>query len=225
MAESLASGNRKQRRQAAQNRTTGSRADPDENGAPQIELRQPDRSGPKGKTLLDIAAERNLLREKPAETDIIETDIAALNETAAADSDPIGPLGQAIFLASTFSMLHFTLDVVVYHQYRQSIVWNDIYRRTAMVVPQLIFVAYMLHSRPVSHHPLAKQIFLLVVSIVAGCYLIFSANEHAYFAVMKRAPPVGTLLVWSVVEMDLWFSLASVTAILGYLWWSGFTML
>ncbi|KAF2238947.1 hypothetical protein EV356DRAFT_224647 [Viridothelium virens] len=226
MADSLANGNRKQRRQAAKDRSRSSGGDGSENDAPQIELRYPDKSGPKGKTLLDIAAERNLLREKPAEVDVVETDITAVNEVAAAgDADPIGPFGQAIFLAITLSMLHFTLDVLTYQQYSQAIEWNAIYKRTAMVVPQLIFVTYAFHSRSVSRYPLPKQLFLLAVSVASGCYLIFSANEHAYFAVMKRAPPVGTLLVWSFIEMNLWFSMSSLAAILGYLWWSGFTLL
>ena len=224
MADSLASGNRKQRRQAAQNRKGAGGCGSSENEVPGIELRHPDRSGPKGKTLLDIAAERNLLSEKPTPADVVETDISSLDDTAT-DSDPIGPFGQALFLASTLSMLHFTLDVLVYHQYRQSIEWKDIYKRTATVVPQLILVAYMLHSRPVSRYPLAKEIFLMLVSIAAGCYLIYSSNEHAYFAVMKRAPPVGTLLVWSVIEMNLAFSLSSVVVILGYLWQSGYSFL
>ncbi|KAI9667488.1 MAG: hypothetical protein M1821_000304 [Bathelium mastoideum] len=220
MAESSASGNRKQRRQAARDRKTSST----EHEVPAIELRHPDRSGPKGKTLLDIAAERNLLNEKPSATDVVETDISALAESPP-DEDPIGPLGQAIFLASTLSMLHFTLDVLVYHQYRQSIEWNDIIKRTAMVVPQLILVVYILHSPSVSQYPVPKQAVLLLVSIAAGCYLVFSSNEHAYFAVMKRAPPVGTLLVWSFIEMDLRFSLASLVAIIGYIVWSGFSIL
>ncbi|KAL9096919.1 MAG: hypothetical protein Q9165_000883 [Trypethelium subeluteriae] len=224
MADSLASGNRKQRRQAAKDRNKPSEGDGSENGAPQIELRYPDKSGPKGKTLLDIAAERNLLSEKPGEVEVVETDITAVNEVAG-DADPIGPFGQAIFLASTLSMLHFTLDVLTYQQYSQAIEWNAIYKRTALVVPQLIFVAYIFHSRSGSRYPLPKQLFLLAVSVASGCYLIFSANEHAYFAVMKRAPPVGTLLVWSFIEMNLWFSMSSLAAILGYLWWSGFTLL
>lgn len=220
MADSSASGNRKQRRQAARDQKTPSK----ENSVRQIEMRHPDRSGPKGKTLLDIAAERNLLNEKPAAEDIIETNISALNDSAE-DADPLGPLGNAIFLTITLSMLHFTLDVLVYHQYRQSIEWNEIFKRTAMVVPQLLLVAWMLHSKSVSRYPLAKQIFLLLVSIATGCYLVITTNKYDYFAVMKRAPPTGTLLVWSVIEMELWFSLAGVIVILGYLWWAGFSIL
>ena len=220
MADSSASGNRKQRRQAARNQ----KSLPEENVLPKMEMRHPDRSGSKGKTLLDIAAERNLLNGKPAAEDIVETDISALDGSAT-DADPIGPLGNAIFLAITLSMLHFTLDVLVYHQYAQSIEWNEILKRTAMVGPQLILVAWMLHSKTVSHYPLAKQILLLLVSIATGGYLIVTTNKYDYFAVMKRAPPTGTLLVWSVMEMDLQFSLASVFAILGYLWWSGYSIL
>lgn len=53
--------------------------------------------------------------------------------------------------------------------------------------------------------------------------MIYVGNTYDYYAVMKQAPPVGTLWVWSVIEMRLEFCLASVAVNLGYLWWNGFS--
>jgi len=58
----------------------------------------------------------------------------------------------------------------------------------------------------------------------AGCHLIYSSNEEAYFAVMKRAPPLGTLWVWSVIEMKLEVAVLSVGVVGGYFWLGGFKM-
>ena len=60
--------------------------------------------------------------------------------------------------------------------------------------------------------------------MAAGCYLIYSSNEEAYFAVMKRAPPLGTLWVWSVIEMRLEFAVGSLIAVGAYFWRGGYTI-
>ncbi|KAI9709592.1 MAG: hypothetical protein M1820_003352 [Bogoriella megaspora] len=209
--------NRKERRQKAQDQYQYSELE--DVSTPDIPLAYPDTSGPKGKTLLDIAAERHpgLVNEDT------ETETITINAFAE-EEDPLGAFGQALFLASTLSMLHFTLDVLVYHQYRQNIEWLEITKRTAIVLPQLLFVAYLAHTKSVSRHPIAKQIFFVTVTIASGCYLIMSTNEYGYFAVMKRAPPVGTLMIWSVIETDLMFALPSLAVVAVYLWYSGYTM-
>ena len=52
--------------------------------------------------------------------------------------------------------------------------------------------------------------------------MVYSGNKHGYFYVMKSAPPIGTLWIWSVVEMSLPFAATSAAAVLGYIWWNGF---
>jgi hypothetical protein len=69
------------------------------------------------------------------------------------------------------------------------------------------------------------QAFLLVMSVVVGCYTVTAVNKNGYFAVMKRVPPLGTLWVWAVVEMDLLVGAASLLAVAGYTWWNGFAVL
>jgi hypothetical protein len=47
-------------------------------------------------------------------------------------------------------------------------------------------------------------------------------NVYDYYAVMKQAPPLGTLWVWSVIEMKLPYALVGLVANLGYMWWKGY---
>ena len=51
------------------------------------------------------------------------------------DTEVMTIFEQSIFLAGTLAMLHFTIDVLVHHQYRQEVVWRDIIWRTAMNFP------------------------------------------------------------------------------------------
>lgn len=96
-----------------------------------IRLKQPDRSGPDPtqQTLLDLAEQRGLLKiPKEEENEGIE----GLDE----NGEPlIGRLAESIFWALSLTMLHFTLDFLVAHQYAIDIKWHEIVVRTAQTFP------------------------------------------------------------------------------------------
>lgn len=69
------------------------------------------------------------------------------------------------------------------------------------------------------------QLAFLLMAVVSGCWLVYSVNVNGYYAVMKKAPPLGTLMIWCVIEMDLLPSLATCAAVGAYVWWNGFTLL
>ena len=224
--------NRKERRATSSKKKPASAAD--------IPLAQPSRERPKHKTLYEIAAERQaeLSKGQPfepkssptsdvaSEPEIITTTINAdgsLSKELEPADEPIGPFGEAVFYALTLTMLHFTLDVLVHHQYRQSetIEWGLIVQRTLITFPILVALVFALKSRV---NALWAQLLFFVMSVAAGCYLIYSSNEEAYFAVMKRAPPLGTLWVWSVIEMRLEIAVGSLLAVCVYFWWGGYSI-
>jgi hypothetical protein len=217
--------NRKERRAAA--RESGKPlAAPTQ--TPKFKLAQPDRSGPKSKTLLDLYEEKKTLLEhgqpfdKKHEDGLVRDEGGNILEAGLGDDEPIGPIGNAVFWAMSLGMVHFTLDVLVYNQYRQEIDWWDIVVRFFTILPVLWLLIFTMQSQTASRFPLAKQILFFVISIAAGCYTIHAANRYGYYAVMKQTPPLGTLWVWSVVEMTLPFATASVAIDIGFLWLGGY---
>ncbi|MCJ1379971.1 hypothetical protein MMC17_003074 [Xylographa soralifera] len=201
--------------------------------ASDIPLSMPAREAGKHKTLFDIAAERQAELQggrpfaSPSDADlkpeIVTTTInrdgtLSVPEGSVPEGNLVGPLGEALFYTTTLTMLHFTLDVLVHQQYRQEIGWNMIAQRTAITFPILAVLVYIFHSRASA---IWAQVMFLGLSVAAGCYVIYSSNVESYFAVMKRAPPLGTLWVWSVIEMRLELALLSVVAVVGYFWWVG----
>lgn len=54
--------------------------------------------------------------------------------------------------------------------------------------------------------PTSHNFFFLAVSIFLGTRLIAISNDARYYAVMKKAPPIGTLWVWCVLEMSPGFA-------------------
>ena len=55
--------------------------------------------------------------------------------------------------------------------------------------------------------PFLRNIAFLIAAIFLGSKLIAMTNEDAYYAVMKRAPSIGTLWLWSILELPLFAAL------------------
>jgi hypothetical protein len=62
-----------------------------------------------------------------------------------------------------------------------------------------------------------KTAFFLPLAIVLGALLVRTTNEAGYYAVMKRAPSIGTMWVWCVLEISS--PLAALMALLVPLAW------
>lgn len=221
--------NRKERRQAA--RQNGTTISPP-TSTPKIKMAKPDRSKPQTKTMLDLYDEKKSLLDKGTPFDPKYDDSKVRDEggnileagLGGPDDEPIGPLGNAVFWSVTLSMIHFTLDVLVYSQYAQQILWPAIFQRTAIILPILFLVVWMLGTETANRFATFKQLVYCAISIAAGCYTIHITNVFDYMFVMKQAPPLGTLWIWSVIEMRLPYAATSVAIDLGYLWWMGYSV-
>lgn len=222
----MPAGNRKERRAAAKSSSAGRSkgtstafqpsTEIDQDGVEMI-LKHPDRSGPKGKTLFDRAEERQ--RELDKERGVQRPTSAQHTYLA---EDPIGPLGNALLYSISLATVHLTFDVIVYSQYREEVVWPEVFKRAGSAMPIFFVLIYLLHVDTAKRLPVLRNLFFFTVSVIAGCYLVYSANKHGYFFVMKTAPPIGALWIWSVVEMSLWYAVPSCAVVIGYLWWNGF---
>ncbi|KAK3691523.1 hypothetical protein LTR37_018600 [Vermiconidia calcicola] len=225
MSEDSAPRNRKERRAAA--KSSGKPVEP-ATSTPKLKMAQPDRSGPKSKTMMDLYEEKKALLEKGQPFDAKGEDAHVMDsggnifDAGLMEDEPIGLVGNAVFWSLSLSMVHLMLDVLVYSQYRQEMEWRPIIERTLFVLPVLFLLTLMLKSEIASRFEMLRQLLFFVVAVGAGCYVIHAANRFGYYAVMKRCPPLGTLWIWSVIEMRLEFAAASVAADLGYLWWMGY---
>lgn len=178
-----------------------------------FKLKQPDRSGPdpSRQTLLDLAEQRGLLNAQPGEK---------VDDGELEDEEPlVGRLGDSILWSLSLTMLHFTLDVLVSHQYAMEIEWPAIMKRAAQAFPVILLLFYSFHPHPSPStllptlpariQPILHQLLFFAGSTCAGCYLIYITNEWGYYAQMKQAPPLGCLWIWSVIELDLLWATGS----------------
>jgi hypothetical protein len=107
-----------------------------EKTADNIKLRQPDRSAPSEETLLQMARDRGLfdkaeqdprnkrrVAEMDGSGDVVDDEGSGLSPTAERAME-------AMLWTVSLAMLHFTLDVLVQHQYAVAIKWVEIASRT-----------------------------------------------------------------------------------------------
>ena len=215
--------NRRERRAQA-------RADPATKS--EVPLQQPSRKAPNHKTLLDIASERQLLNTTSQSSPSITTTKINPDGTlttidpAGQSPDATTPYLDVFLYTATLSMLHFTLTLLVHHQYATSppSLRSIFYTSTiASPTPALILVLVsLLHPRS---SYLLTQILFAFVSVTAGAWLVHASNEDPYMAVMKKAPPLGTLWVWAIVEMRWEWAVGCLGMVAGWGRWKGYSIL
>jgi hypothetical protein len=99
----------------------------------------------KAKTLYELAEERQaqlfLQADARRRTSAAEPNIRVKRVPRAPPPEPedeaLHPLNLALFYGLTLGMLHFTLDVLVHHQYKREIPWRAICQRTMMSLPRM----------------------------------------------------------------------------------------
>jgi hypothetical protein len=69
-----------------------------------------------------------------------------------------------------------------------------------------------------------RQTIFFVTSTLSGCYLIHITNIASYIAVMKQAPPIGCLWVWSVIELELPWAVLSLAGAATFLRQMGYSI-
>ncbi|ROT38178.1 hypothetical protein SODALDRAFT_324591 [Sodiomyces alkalinus F11] len=210
-----------------------------------VKMAHPDRSGPTEKTLLEIAQERKLFEQADKDPRNKFRSQKTSGESSAEDDDEeedeepvLSPRAErvmeSILWGVSLAMLHFTLDVLVQHQYGMEINWGDIVFRTGQASVVLLFLFYILHPHysnpdlipglPRRYQDPARQVIFFATSVGAGCYLIYLTNTYGYLAVLKRAPTLGCLWVWAVIELPLVPAVGSLAVAGVFLWQGGYSI-
>jgi len=201
------------------------------------------------KTLYELAAERQAALQpqsrsfdkSPNQADIINVAIGPNGDIRPVDGstipgqpaiEDISPWLDTLLFAVSLSALHFTLEALTLHQYADELKWKHVFWHTVLqAFPILFLLIHFMHGHLVSiklSKQVAdavgglKQILFVVVANTAGCCLIYLTNDQGYMAVMKNAPSIGTLWVWSVIELGLVGALAGVAGPAAYAWYYGY---
>ncbi|EAW17550.1 uncharacterized protein NFIA_074700 [Aspergillus fischeri NRRL 181] len=73
--------------------------------------------------------------------------------------------------------------------------------------------------------PNLRTMAFLPVAVLLGTKLMTMTNEDPYYAVMKRAPAIGTLWVWSILEIPVGAAaLGALGPLIWGVWWKGYSI-
>ncbi|KAL9578407.1 MAG: hypothetical protein Q9212_005738 [Teloschistes hypoglaucus] len=220
MSSQEAPRNRKERR---------ARAKQGQEDPADIPLARPKQQTPKGKTLLELAEERQLLQRSKNEsppsftTTRINPDGSVTEEVSRTIDLSATPYLDVFLYTTSLTLLHFTLTLLVHHQYateRPSVLPIFLSSTIFSPAPWLILLLVGLL------HPQASNAYMQVIfagmAIFAGSWLVQASNDDPYLAVMKKAPALGTLWVWGIVELRWDVAVACLMVTGGWGWWKGY---
>ncbi|KAK5994523.1 hypothetical protein PT974_05001 [Cladobotryum mycophilum] len=196
-----------------------------------IKFKQPDRSAPTEKTLLQFADERSLFEAAEEREKELKKERGEASDSDEEDGDVLSPTTErfleAMLWTTTLAMLHFTFDVFVQNQYGTRVDWPLVGTNTVRAWIVFLIFFYPLHPHeanpilipgiPQKYQKWIRQAIFFVMSCLSGCYLIYVTNAKGYLYNMKRAPPLACLWLWAVVELDLAWAVLSLAVAAGFL--------
>ncbi len=163
------------------------------------------------------------------------TEVQATASIPESSSEPLPPLLDTLLLSFPFTCLHFTLSFLTLHQYAQPDLLSipTLLKQSILVaLPTLTLLIHLAHGHalPLPHlsqrarsaTKIAQQLAFVITANIAGCYLIYLTNDRGYYAVMKRAPAIGTVWVWCIIELGLAGALAGVVGPGVFAWLNGY---
>ncbi|KAK6348963.1 hypothetical protein TWF730_009724 [Orbilia blumenaviensis] len=170
-----------------------------------IPMGLPDRSGPTNEFLKEKGRKKDDDKKGKGEGEDDDDD----------DELVVGDIGQTFFLAIPLTMLLFAFYVLVQKQYLEETDYWESIGRTVKSFPVLWFVLYLTHPRRAL---VAMQVCFAAIAVLCGCWMIYNVNHNGYYAIMKMIPPLGTVLIYSIIQMDI-IPAVSTLAVIGFYTW------
>ncbi|KAH9843801.1 uncharacterized protein C8Q71DRAFT_852325 [Rhodofomes roseus] len=147
------------------------------------------------------------------ETGVLKQFAAPHSQKPPDETEEALPLAEEIFNATLF-----VIPILVHWQYGKRPTYTALADRMLPGVPILsIFIFYT--TRYKRFRWMQSLFFLL--SLAVGPRLIWLINMASWRVVMKQCPPLATIWVYTVVQLDLGPAVLSLAIIGGWLWCSG----
>ncbi|KAI0269163.1 hypothetical protein BC834DRAFT_820423 [Gloeopeniophorella convolvens] len=140
----------------------------------------------------------------------------------ASDDDEEYPLAEEIFAATTIlipiSFLLLLMYILIHFQYGQEPSYSEIASRMLSSVPILaIFIFYTNRYK----HTRWLQASLFVLSVAAGTRMIYQVNYANWLVNMQQCPPLATIWVYTILQLDLGPSVLALASVGLWVWWTG----
>ncbi|KAI0921898.1 hypothetical protein AcW2_006742 [Taiwanofungus camphoratus] len=121
------------------------------------------------------------------------------------------PFAEEIFNATLFiipmSFLLLLMEILVHWQYGRKPTYRDLADRMLPSVPTTRYKQYR-----------SMQGFLFIISLLVGPRMIWIVNRASWRVVMKQCPPLATIWVYTILQLDLAPAVLSLLIVAVWLW-------
>ncbi|CAE6449640.1 unnamed protein product [Rhizoctonia solani] len=132
------------------------------------------------------------------------------------EEERLAPLADSILdtaiMAIPLSTLYIVLDLLVQQQYAQQPTFKEELGRVVTNVPILFILIHYTNKHKAT--PLA-QLMLFLTAILAGPRMIWLVNKGSWLHVTRQAPPLGTIWVYTIIQLNLAPAVASLAIVFG----------
>jgi len=138
------------------------------------------------------------------------------------DDEEEYPLAEELFAATTLlipmSFLLLMMYILIHYQYGQHPGWNVITERMLSSIPILAISIFYTNRYKQTRW---MQAFLFVLSVASGARMIYQVNYSNWRVNMQQCPPLGTIWVYTVLQLDLGPAVLALSAVAFWVWWTG----
>ncbi|KAJ7179240.1 hypothetical protein C8R46DRAFT_1211825 [Mycena filopes] len=122
----------------------------------------------------------------------------------------------ALLLITPCSFLLVLMDILIYNQYGQEVNLKTVVDRMISGIPILsVFIFYT--SRHKQDRRVQRLLFL--IGTAAGSRMLFLLKRGSYLLNMQQVPPLITLWVYIVIQLDLSLAVLNLTTVGAFCWW------
>ncbi|KAG8713355.1 hypothetical protein FRC11_012481 [Ceratobasidium sp. 423] len=143
-------------------------------------------------------------------------DTGILDRLPAEKEEQLSPLADSILdtaiMAIPLSTLYIVLDLLVQQQYAQQPTVKEELGRVVTNVPILFVLIH--YTNKYKATPIA-QFMLFLTAILAGPRMIWLVNKGSWLRVTRQAPPLGTIWVYTIIQLNLVPAVASLVVVFG----------
>ncbi|KAF8165427.1 hypothetical protein B0H34DRAFT_689146 [Crassisporium funariophilum] len=124
----------------------------------------------------------------------------------------------AVLLIIPFSSLLLLMEILIRHQYGRRASLEDILDRMLPGVPILsLFIFYTTRYK----YNRRMQVLLFAISTLVGCRMIYQLDSASWLVNMSQCPPMATVWVYTIVQLDLGPAVVSLATVGMFVWWKG----
>ncbi|KAF8915960.1 hypothetical protein CPB85DRAFT_389537 [Mucidula mucida] len=138
------------------------------------------------------------------------------------DSSLSDEIFNAILYIIPFSFCLLMMEILIHHQYGKQPGLKVLVDRMVSGVPIMsIFIFYTMRYK--NHRRM--QFFLFVASCFAGSRMLYMLARVGFIKNMKQCPPLATLWIYTIVQLDLGPAVLNLIFVGAYVWWKDLKLL